>query len=228
MKTIACRLLAILALTLTFARTASGITTTIYDIGPGPDTLGGVGLSYDQWEAGKFTLASFVTFNTIDVWMNSSPSSGPITLSVYSDVQSGLPGPTQLYSAELLKPGTRVSTWHTAGGLTWDLGAGSYWFTITVSPINAGAGSAAFPGPGPAPSKSLFTEFASWHPAGYPPVAETGGWFPQNSSSLYFRISGDTYGGQGLVLPPPVPDTGVGVLLALTLAGLALARRCPS
>jgi hypothetical protein len=177
---------------------AAAGAAVIVDTGPGPSAAGGVALGSNQRGlAAEFSVATGVTVNSIELWMNSFL--GSYTAAIFTD-GGDLPG-SELFSSPFT-PVAGVAGWGGASGLSWNLAAGTYWAVFQVRSGQDGSGVAPVPSTSPLGNEAFMSAAATW-------VAGDG-------MQLGVRIQG----AEGTA-----PEPGTFALLGLGLAGLAATRR---
>ena len=80
-----------------------------------------------QWLAGEFSTSQANTITGVQGWIGGG--SGTATVAIYSD-GGNVPG-SELYSAGFTVD-TINNAWYGASGLSWALGAGTYWAAFEV------------------------------------------------------------------------------------------------
>jgi hypothetical protein len=178
----------------------SAAADVIVDTGVGPSVWSGYGLNASRGLAAEFNVGTAAMISSVELWMSSNVISGSsnYTAAIYTD-GGDIPG-SDLFSAEFIVSGRTVD-WHGATGLSWNLAAGSYWAVFEVR--NGQTGSAVVPHPSISPLGNEANKLAS-------------SWHGNDALSLGVRILGEVRS---------VPEPGTLVLLALCLAGLAVAPR---
>ena len=105
----------------------------IIDTGEPPDVGSGWTLDSSQWLAGEFTLSQAYTVTDVVGWMFEG-TPGNITVAIYGDGGDVPDAGSELYSQTLYVdiPDSMTNAWIGAGGVSWDLGPGTYWAAFEV------------------------------------------------------------------------------------------------
>lgn len=164
-------LLGALSACLMFAGNAQAIL--IVGTGAGSTISGGSSLVSSQWLAGQFSLANPYNVTSVEGWFGAT-TDGTVTAAIYSDNGSGIPV-SELFSQQFLldNPSISNNTWDGAFGLSWSLGAGTYWLAFEVRSGDTGAGW--MPG-GPEGAPNPLPDYAHWNGSL---------WISQDSSVAY-------------------------------------------
>ena len=121
---------------LTFSFIGDGHAAYIVNTGPGPTSIGGYPALYRdssgyQYLAGEFIIDQSYTVTDIEGWIyNNSESNSTATVVIYGDDNS-LPNSNEIYS-QRFNVASQSYDFSGASGLSWYLGAGTYWLAFEV------------------------------------------------------------------------------------------------
>lgn len=177
---------------------------TIVDTGnAGPSgPISSLGHPFDQaWLAGEFTTATAYEITSIEGWFEVYDA-GPFQVSLYAD-GGEVPGPLLFSQLSFEAPGGLA--WRGVSGLSWVIGAGTYWvsFEAPGAVLNAGVPTNAATVPlGNEATLNRFNGFV---------------WSEFDDLNMAVRILGDD--------EPAVPEPTGFLLIATGLAGVTQYRR---